>query len=151
MCVPNIEHDFKNRPIHWHPKHDEIEDAENGATPAIPATPPATPAVPASPVCNEEEAGEDTVDKICRRRNGLRRQNAIGQPNFGQITSAQWALVHDFKKGEITAEDLRTQFIAAERTKLDIKVQENKISVEEEERRIAKFTALVDKLIEHFS
>jgi hypothetical protein len=159
----------------------DIEDTEvenEGATPAqpaIPATPaipashdeqPATPAVAATPavpaipghdesveVAEAEEETPVVTERTNQRRSSLRRAG-MADPNvvnFGQITSAQWALVHEFQKGNLTADNLKSQFLAQEKQKLDILVNDGKISADEEDRRIARFTIVVDTLIKNFS
>src|SRR5262245_15683164 len=142
--------------------------------PALRATPAtrATPAVPPEVEVEEEEEVQDTDEqdeqaqaveeeedanaqeeavKVSKRRNGMRRAEQSDHVNFGEITSEQWHLVNDFKKGQITEDALRTQFLALYKSKLDIMVEQGKISAEEENRRIARFTTLIDKIITNFS
>jgi hypothetical protein len=87
------------------------------------------------------------------KRRHLRRAefaNNVSVPNivdYGKLTSEQWQLVRELKMGDLTAAQVREKYLANEEEKLNLLG----ISEEEKQRRLERFTSIIDKLIEKLS
>lgn len=88
-----------------------------------------------------------------RKRRSLHRAelaNNVSLPgvvDYGKLTSEQWQLIHELRVGLLSDEEIREKYLANEEEKLNLL----SLSEEEKQRRLEKFTSVIDKLIENIS
>lgn len=101
-----------------------------------------------TPETEETEVKEGQNNPL-RKRKGLRRaENANPHAYWGQITSQQMHLIHDFRTGVLAdKQEFLNQILALEKQKLDKRVEAGQITAEQEQQKIEKFTAWINKTV----
>lgn len=109
------------------------------------------------PKTDEEQAAKKPKKKsVGKSLRGMRRAEVAnshmstpGIVDYGKLTSEQWKLIGQLNKGEVTEEEVRTQFLQNETAKLNLLAESDKISQDEMMRRLQRFTIIIDRILEN--
>lgn len=66
---------------------------------------------------------------------------------FGQLNSAQWKVVGEFRRGDLSYEEAKAKFLDMQEQKLNLLVDAGRLTEEQRDARVEKFTLVAERLL----